>query len=370
MVAASRFGEQFDGYLVGAPGYRLPNAALAQLWAVPQWKALATDSATMPHPFAPPAAGVKIADLNTALTAAERAIVANAILAKCDALDGAKDGMIQNTAACQAAFNLATDVATCSTARDGNCLTTAQKQLLGAVYAGGKTSQGNTIYSTFPFDAGIAGANWAAWKFVNSQVLDPGAGSVFMTPPRKIDPFKTDAAAVDAGYAAIYATDATFTASADSVITPIGKENPANMAALKNRGAKMMLYHGVSDPIFSADDTKAWMNRLAQAVPNSGDFAKYYPVPGMNHCSVGPAADQFDMLTPLVQWVEQGITPAAITATVRGAGNAGGVNTELASFALSKDWSANRTRPLCAYPAVATYKGSGSLEDAASFSCK
>jgi hypothetical protein len=85
----------------------------------------------------------------------------------------------------------------------------------------------------------------------------------------------------------------------------------------------------------------------------------------MNHCSMGPAADQFDLLGPLVKWVEQGVAPQAVVASVRGAGNAGGVNTELPS-----DWSAKRTRPLCAYPTVATYKGSGSVEDASNFSCR
>ena len=94
-------------------------------------------------------------------------------------------------------------------------------------------------------------------------------------------------------------------------------------------------------------------------------FARYFPVPGMNHCSGGPAADQFDLLTPLVQWVEQGVAPQAVPASVRGAGHAGGANAEL-----PKDWSASRTRPLCAYPTVARYAGSGSLEDAASFSCR
>ena len=370
MVAASRYGDQYDGYLIGAPGNRLPSAALAQLWAVPQWAALATPGATAPHPFAPPAAGAKIADLNTALTAAERATVANAVLAKCDALDGAKDGLIQDSTACQAAFNLARDVPTCAASRDGTCLTSAQKQVLAAVHAGGKTSAGQTIYSPFAFDAGIAGANWAAWKFVNSQVLDPGAGSVFMTPARKIDPFLMNPAAVDAGYTAIFAADATFKESADSMMTPPGKENPTNLAALKQRGAKMMLYHGQSDAIFSATDTRAWMGRLAAAVPNSAEFAKYYPVPSMNHCSMGPAADQFDMLTPLVQWVEQGIAPAAITATARGVGNAGGVNAELAQLAATRDWGANRSRPLCAHPLVAQYKGAGSLDEASSFMCR
>jgi hypothetical protein len=360
MVAASRFGDQYDGYLVGAPGYRLPNAALAQLWAAPQWKALSTEGATINHPFAP---NVKLPDLGSALTAAERQTVANAILAKCDALDGAKDGLVQDVKACQAAFNLNTDVATCSGARNGQCLSADQKRVLGAVYAGGKISSGQSIYSNFPWDTGISSPNWAQWKFVFSQVLDPAAGYIFMNPTRTIDPFNND---VDDGFKAIYAKADAYKESADDVITPVGKDNPTNLATLRARGAKMVLYHGVSDAIFSAQDTGAWMDRLDKAQGgNAASFARFFPVPGMNHCSAGPAADQFDMLTPLVNWVERGIAPQSVIASVRGAGNAGGVNAELPAT-----WSATRTRPLCAYPSVARYKGDGSMEDAANFSCQ
>jgi feruloyl esterase len=84
----------------------------------------------------------------------------------------------------------------------------------------------------------------------------------------------------------------------------------------------------------------------------------------MNHCSGGPAADQFDMLTPLVNWVEKGVEPQSVIASARGPGNAGGVNTDVPA-----SWSPNRTRPLCAYPLVAQYKG-GDVESAASFSCE
>jgi pimeloyl-ACP methyl ester carboxylesterase len=364
LVAASRYQDQYDGYLVGAPGYRLPNAALQQLWALPGWQALATKDATINHPFVP---NVRLPDLSTALTAQERQTVANAMLEKCDALDGAKDGLIQNTLACQSAFNLARDVPTCTAERNGACLSTAQKLQLAAVHAGGKTSNGTPLYAAFPYDSGIAGANWAQWKFVNSQVLDPAAGYIFMTPPRSIsNPFAVN---IDEGFQAIYASNATFPESANTQITPPGKFNPENLAALKARGAKILLYHGVSDAIFSAEDTRQWWERLNETQAAKGeraqDFARYFPVPGMNHCSAGPAPDQFDALTPLVAWVEKGIAPQTITVSARGAGNAGGQNAEL-----PKDWSATRTRPLCAYPQIATYKGSGSLEEAASFSCK
>lgn len=359
LVAAARHGEHYDGYLVGAPGYRLPNAALAQLWAAPQWLALATPGATMPHPFNPAA---RIADLGTALTAAERQTVARAMLERCDGADGARDGFVADTAACQRSFDLVRDVPTCTAERNGQCLSAAQKTLLAAVHAGAKTPSGQPVYSSFPWDPGIAAANWAQWKFVNAQVLDPAAGYIFMTPPRSLDPFKVD---VEDGFKAIFATDATFRESADAVITMPGKDDPVNLAPLRARGAKMLVYHGVSDAIFSADDTAALMQRLNRAQGGrAADFARYFPVLGMAHCTGGPTTDQFDALAPLVRWVEQGEAPASLVATARGAGNAGGVNAELPA-----GWAADRTRLLCPWPQVARYQG-GDLERAASFRCE
>ena len=359
LVAAARIGDQYDGYLVGAPGYRLPNAALAQLWAAPQWAALATPGATRPHPFNPSAS---IPDLGTALTAAERQTVSRAILGRCDALDGARDGIVADTANCQATFDLDRDVPTCSGARDGQCLTAGQKRMLAAVHAGARLPSGQAIYSSFPWDTGIASANWAQWKFVNSLVLDPAAGYIFMTPPRSVDPMKFDVAD---GVKAIYATDASFPQSADATISLPGKDDPVQLAALRGRGAKVLMYHGVSDAIFSADDTVALMQRIDRvAQGRAADFVRYYPVPGMAHCSGGPATDQFDALSPLVRWVEQGEAPTGLPASARGAGNAGGVNSELPA-----DWAANRGRMLCPWPSVSRYKGVGSLDAADSFFC-
>ena len=257
MVAASRYGDQYDGYLVGAPGYRLPNATLAQLWAAPKWNALADSSATVNHPFAP---NVKLPDLGSAFTAPERQTVAQAVLQKCDALDGATDGLVQDVKACQSAFDLNRDVATFSGARAGQCLTAAQKTLVGQVFAGSKSPAGQLICSSFPWDTGISTPNWASWKFVNSQVLDPGAGHIFMSPARSIKALDNND--LDEGYRAIYANLAPFGESADAAITPPGKDNPVNLAPLRARGAKMLMYHGVSDAIFSANDTAAWWDRL------------------------------------------------------------------------------------------------------------
>jgi feruloyl esterase len=96
---------------------------------------------------------------------------------------------------------------------------------------------------------------------------------------------------------------------------------------------------------------------------NAARFARYFEVPGMNHCRGGPATDQFDMLSALVDWVEQGRAPDAIVASARGPG-AAEVNPEVPA-----NWSANRTRPLCPYPQLAMYQG-GDIERASSFACR
>lgn len=358
LVATSRLPLQYDGFLSGAPGYNLPKAATAQIWGAQKWYQAATQGATTTSSRT----GSVIKDLATAFTSTERTMVGSKILAKCDALDLAADGIIADTAACQRAFNVATDVPTCSGSRDGTCLTTQQKTILSDVFAGAKTTAGASIYNSFPFDAGISAPGWASWKFDFSQALDPLAvGTVFRTPPAYIaDPMTAD---IDSLFAGISATDATFTVSGLGFMTP---PTPSDLSVLKNRGAKIMVYHGVSDPVFSYDDTVSWYRNLANANHgNASNFARLFPVPGMGHCSGGPATDQFDMLSALVNWVERGVAPDSVLATARGAGNAGGVNTDVPS-----DWAANRSRPLCPYPKIAKYSGSGSLDSASNFSCQ
>lgn len=159
-----------------------------------------------------------------------------------------------------------------------------------------------------------------------------------------------------------YATVAVYTESPWSYMTP---PNETDLGTLKNRGVKLMVYHGVADGVFSPVDTARWMDALQTAHHNNASsFARLFMVPGMNHCSGGLATDQFDMLAPLVNWVEKGQAPDTVTASACGAG-ANVVNTELPA-----SWSASRSRPLCVYPKVARYNGSGDVESAASFSCK
>jgi pimeloyl-ACP methyl ester carboxylesterase len=354
MVGAARYADQYDGILAGNPGFNLPKAAVAQLYGAQQLNTVATTT-----------------DLASSFTPAERALVAAKVLEKCDALDGATDGIVQDTKACQAAFSLERDVPSCSGARDGTCISTAQKTALGNIFAGARNSAGNPLYASFPYDPGITSANWAGWKFQSSigAARDPVAvGFIFQVPPAPTS-ILTDTKAfalafsMDTDAPKIMATDATYTESSISFMTP---PHASNLTALKARGAKMMVYHGTADGVFSSNDTATWYDQLRQSHGgNADDFARLYLVPGMNHCSAGPATDQFDMLTSLVNWVEKGEEPDRIVASARGAGNAGGVNADVPAT-----WSPSRTRPLCPYPQVARYNGSGDIESAANFSCR
>jgi len=352
MVAATRMPDQYDGYLVGSPGFNLPKAAIANIAGGQIYASLATTPA----------------DISTGFTEAERKLVSNAVLAKCDALDGAADGLVQDTTACQAAFNLARDVPTCSGERDGSCLSAAQKTGIAKIFSGPTARDGSRLYASFPYDTGLAGADYSFWEFLAPLMLDSGGvGLIWAAPPENAATFNGPAFALTGDpttmWERVNATTAVYTESAMSFMTP---PNPSNLSSLKQRGAKMMVYHGTSDAIFSSDDTTAWYDSVRAA--NNGDagnFARFYRVPGMNHCSGGPSTDQFDMLTPLVNWVEKGQSPEGLVASARGAGNAAGANPNVPA-----DWAANRTRPLCAYPQVARYNGTGDINSASSFSCK
>jgi len=357
MIAATRYADEYDGILVGAPGYRLPLAAVASI-------AGAHVYASVPN--------TNKADLQTAFTLTERTTVSNAILAKCDALDGVKDDMIQDFKACQTAFSIQTDVATCDSERDGMCLTQLQKDAVDRIFKGVTTSDGKRIYSPFPYDAGINNSDQMVWEYSSPIERDSGAvAMIFNTPPVELKDYSIRHfngadfvwnANIDDLVAKVDSTTAVYKESAMSFMTP---PVPEDMSALRNKGGKIMVYHGVSDAIFSVQDTEAWYQALnAENNGHAGDFAQFYPVPGMGHCRGGQSTDQFDMLTPLVAWVERGEKPQQVIATARGEGNPGGVNEEL-----PVSLSATRTRPLCPYPSVATYDGKGNIESANSFVC-
>jgi len=352
MVAASRMPQSFDGLLIGAPGFNLPKAALQHAVDVQALTAVTGDLATA---FSP-------ADLQT---------VADGILQACDALDGLEDGLVMDTAACQASFDSA--ALQCASGQNSACLSPEQVTALNTIHAG--TPDGGTpFYSDFPWDPGIAGGGWRFWKLESPIppwekkpiIAVMGAASlaqIFTTPPTEVagDPAALEQFLKDFDLTAradeIFATSDAFPESAMEVMTPPGSDNP-ELAAFRDAGGKMMVFHGVSDPVFSVNDTADWYAKLdANNGGKASEFARFYPVPGMTHCSGGPAVEGFDMFSDLVAWVENGTAPQAVTATARAS------NRDLPKA------MAGISRPLCPAPQVARYTG-GDAGMAESFTCE
>jgi feruloyl esterase len=359
MVAAARYADQFDGLVAGNPGFNLPKAAVQHAWDIQAFSTV--------NP-----------DIKAAFPAADMKLLADKVLEKCDALDGLTDGMVNNLAACQKIFDIKT--LQCSGDKTTQCLSPPQVTALQKVFTGPVNSKGDTLYSDWPWDAGVGASqvgfgSWRAWKLQGPIAGVPiigalGAGSVaytFSTPPKPVagNPpalikslldynFDTDAAA-------IYATGGLFAESSMQFMTP---PNATDLSGFKARGGKLIVYHGTSDPVFSFNDTRDWYEGLDKNNRGTAaSFARLFPVPGMNHCQGGPATEQFDMLTALVNWVEKGQAPDQVIATART-----GINPDVPA-----DWISNgkpRTRPLCPYPAQARYRGVGDINEAASFSCQ
>jgi len=360
LVAAARDSGSFDGIAVTTPGYRLPRAALAQLWGAQQFATLAPRNASSGRP-----------ELKAALTPAQLSLLAARVLARCDALDGLADGIVADTMGCQRQFDIERDVPTCAGERDAGCLSAALKATLARVFAGPRDAAGRPLYAALPWDPGVAGKDWATWKLEHSVGPRDAVAMayVFSTPPAS--PAVVSGAGstlldyalqfdVQARAGTVDAQQGPYTESAMQFMTPPDE----SLGAFVARGGKLLVAHGVADPVFSALDTVAWYERfVARHGPAATNSARLYLVPGMNHSRDGPATDQFDLVSALVAWVERGQAPQALQARARGAGS------NVPNAEVPASWSGARTRLLCPYPQVARYRPGGNPESAESFQC-
>jgi feruloyl esterase len=354
-VAAARDSGHYDGILATTPGYNLPLAAVTQVWHAQLFASVARTR----KPDGVP-------DLESSFTQAEMDGLSRAILARCDALDGLRDGLVADLAACQRAFDPQRDIATCAGDSGTDCLSAARKNVIARAFAG------PGLYTGMPWDAGVRGRNWREWKFVNSIGPRDAIALAFVmtTPPMSPDVVSGRGTTVpdyalnfslERDAAKVNAKDATYTQSAMEFMTP---PDATGMRSFVRRGGKLLVAHGSADPVFSALDTIRWYEGFSREHgARAADSARLFIVPGMNHSSGGPAADQFDMVDALVAWVEQGAAPASIVATARGAGS------NVPNNEVPADWSPRRTRLLCPWPEVARYRGTGDAESAGSFSC-
>jgi feruloyl esterase len=275
------------------------------------------------------------------LTTPQQGALNAAVLGSCDANDGVVDGLIQNPPSCQ--FDPAVLQCGAAGADPATCLSAAQVQATREVWTGPRRLDGQSVSPGYSIGSEIFwNQTWNA-----TTVLQSGSYYDFFRLILKKDPnfdiltinFDSDVDAGRAEFGPIY-----------NAISP-------DLSRFKARNGKLIMYHGWADPLIAAQLSVDSWRRIQDSMgaASTGEFARLFMVPGMGHCSGGSASNA-DWLTALEKWVEQGVAPDATSAnnTIIGSGTIGG---------------AARTRPLCPYPQVQKYKGSGDINAAENFTC-
>ncbi len=323
MLMSQRYPTYFDGIVAGSPAMRTGFSNLGDKWVLTALDQVAPRDA----------AGRPIG--SKAFSPAERKLIVDSILKACDAQDGLRDGLIENPLGC--GFDPATLECSGSgsgsgsgSAREG-CLSAQKVAALKRGFAGPKDSLGRQVYPGFFFDTGIASGG----PGIVPGLLLGASGPLGGTPPLRMD------------------VDAAEQVAEDDPSRVGDTDRWTHLSTFSGHGGKLIFYHGVSDPWFSAKDTIDYYRRLV--ADNGGartvmQWSRLFLVPGMSHCGGGDATlDRFDMLAAIVAWVEKGRAPDSVVATGR-------------SFP-------GRSRPLCPYPQHAQYRG-GNPQSASSFECR
>jgi feruloyl esterase len=310
LAEAQRYPGDYDGIIAGAPANYVTHLQGAQVWTA----TIANRSEATKIPQA------KFAAIHTAA------------LAACDANDGVTDGVIENPRQC----NFDPAVLACKGADAADCLTAAQVETARMTYAGPKTARGSSL---FP---GLEPGSETGWNTLSGNSAMGLADDVYKYLVYKDAAwdFHTFDAERDMALA-----DRTISETMDSI--------DPNLKPFFDRGGKLLIYHGWADPGIAPRNSvnyyQSVVDTLGQAATSSS--IRLFMLPGVGHCRGGDGPDTFDAMGVINQWVNGGAAPQTIEA------------------ARVRQGQTDRTRPLCAFPQVARYSGSGSTDESANFSC-
>jgi feruloyl esterase len=313
MKAAQRFPEDFNGIIAGSPGLDWTGRA-AQAVRVARTLEK-NEAARLPRPQAQ--------------------LLHRAVVNACDANDGVKDGLIADPKSC----TFDPGVLECKDGGESSCLSKAQVETARLLYSTAvnpKTKR--EITPLYPgSELGWTDFGWT--ESARATGLDQFRFLVYKDPSWDIQKFNWDADI----------------AKAEEVDRDTINALDPNLKPFIDRGGKLIQYHGWSDPQISPGNSTQYHARVVSALGGASKVDGSYRLfmaPGMGHCGGGEGPNTFDMVAALEQWVEQGKAPDQIVASHSTSG------------------TVDRTRPLCPYPQVATYKGTGSVDEAANFICK
>jgi feruloyl esterase len=337
LMEAQRYPDDFDGWLVGAPSIDWVSLMVFHLY-----KAQMT------------------AALKEPLTHKQLASLSAAVLSRCDAMDGTKDGLIDNPLRC----TFDPKELQCTGAADGQCLSPVQVELARTIYDDVRESAGGA--SLMPGLQGTRGVEASSWQFPEispNTSTDDFYGQMLhgFWPKLVFNNPKLD-------YRTLNLLDALKTGDS-RVASTINAVNP-NLSAIRASGKKVIQYHGWADSAVPAQYSIRYYEAVKKYLGHDNqDFYRLFMVPGMEHCFAGPGPNVFGgaytpggifdadhhALAALMQWVETGKAPEQIIATK--------YQDDDTSKAII------RTRPLCPYPRVAHWTGKGSNGDAGNFTC-
>jgi feruloyl esterase len=340
LMEAERYPDDYDGIIAGAPFM----TAASVIPAIMRYGHLSSSN------YIP----------GSALDAVDQAVYAS-----CDATDGVKDGLIQNPAMC--AFN--TKSIACKGDSTANCLSQTRADALQAYFRAVRDSRGNIIYPGWPVSdlSGRGGA--ALWTFGRTMPDFQSADLWTTNAPLgwqftqhtiqymvELDP-KYNARSFDVSADGVIGDAALKLFNEKMGLLAVG--DPAKLQAFREKGKKLLMYHGFSDPAISPFRTIQFYEELAAMTPGSypslQKSVRLFMVPGMQHCAGGPGPNSFAMLPVLDKWVDAGTPPEQILATKY-------VNDDPSQ-------GIARTMPLCKFPRQAKYKAAGDVNDGANWSC-
>ncbi len=302
---AQRFPEDYDGIIAGAPAFYVTHLQGMQVF-------IAAEAHKDEAAYIPPA---------------KYPAIHKAVLDQCDALDGVKDGVLENPRLCK--FD--PQVLQCKGADTSDCLTAPQVALAKKMYSGPT--------GLFP---GVERGSELGWGMLagpkpSALAVEVYQHLVFNDPHWD---YKTFNAARDIP-------------AAEKSIRGLKDSADPNLKPFFSRGGKLLIYHGWADPGVPPMGTVNYVKDVADTVgaKQASDSMRLFMVPGMGHCRGGDGTDTFDAVKAMEDWIAKNQPPERIEASHSTASKV------------------DKTRPLCAYPKIAKYSGSGSTNEAGNFSC-